>query len=84
MPEPVSIVITQVMLDYAEKHIEQVRVHRTVASGIDTLVGILGELAFAQWYLGDWRKHDVLSNKGKADFFDAIEIKTSAYPYTVD
>ncbi len=77
----IDIPVTQEMLDAARDNIEAVRVNRTVASPIDTLTGLIGEFAFGQWFLGDWRKHDVLNTKGKADFYDCIEVKTSAFPF---
>lgn len=74
------IQITGEMISTARHLIEKVRVNRTVASKIDTLTGILGEFAFAQFFWGDWKKHRVGSNKGEVDF-DGIEIKTSAFPF---
>lgn len=77
----IDILTTQEMLDTARRSIDAVRVRRTVASPIDTLAGLVGEFAFGQWFLGDWRKHDVFNTKGKADFDDRVEVKTSAYPF---
>jgi len=74
------IEITQEMIDYAEKKIDEVRVHRTQASKIDTLAGVIGEFVFAQYYYGDWKKNFVGTNKGKSDFRD-VEIKASAFPF---
>ncbi len=74
------IIITQEMINEAKKFIESVKVNRTVASKIDTLTGILGEFAFAQYMYNDWRKNRVGKNKGDVDFVD-IEIKTSAFPF---
>ncbi|MES2621936.1 MAG: hypothetical protein V4615_13885 [Bacteroidota bacterium] len=73
------VVITRAMLEEAERLIPQTKVERTVASKIDTLTGHLGEFAFAQYIYNDWKKHRVGKNKGNTDF-DAIEIKTSAFP----
>ena len=75
------VTITQEMIDEANRLIPMTRVQRTIASPIDTLTGHLGEFAFAQYFFGDWRKHRVGKNKGKADFAD-IEIKTSAFPFS--
>lgn len=78
----VDIAITRDMIDEAERLQEVVRVHRTKASPIDSLVGLLGEFIFAEWFLGDFRLHDAQSTKGKTDFFESsIEIKTSAFPF---
>lgn len=77
----IDLPVTQEMLDSARAHIESVKVSRTVASSIDTLTGIIGEFSFGQWFLGDWKKHDVLNTKGRADFDDRIEVKTSAFPF---
>ena len=76
------IQISEEMISYSKKAIPSVQVHRTKASPYDTLGGLLGELAFAEWYMGDWKKHDVYSTKGKADFFGEIEIKTSIFPFS--
>jgi len=78
----IDIAITEKMLRYAHEISENVKVNRTVASPIDTLTGLIGEFAFGQWFLGDWKNHDVLVTKGKADFDDRIEIKTSAFPFS--
>ena len=75
-----QIELTNEMVIAAKELIQHVRVDRTVASTIDTLTGILGEIAFAQYLFGDWRKHRVGSNKGDVDFTD-IEVKTSAFPF---
>jgi hypothetical protein len=69
------------MILTAKKLVAGVKVNRTVASEIDTVTGILGEFAFAQYFLGDWKKHRVGSNKGEVDFTD-VEIKTSAFPFS--
>lgn len=76
-----KIQITPEMLEEAQRLIPQTRVNRTVASPVDTLAGHLGEFAFAAYFFGDWRKHNVGQNKGETDFGD-VEIKTSAYPFS--
>lgn len=78
----IDVPITAEMLDYARGAEEEVRVHRTRASKIDSLTGLIGELAFAQWFLGDWRAHDVRDTKGRPDLLGVIEVKTSAYPWS--
>jgi len=75
-----KIIISQAMIDEAKNRIQNVKVNRTIASKIDTLTGILGEYAFAQYFYSDWRKNRVGANKGEVDF-DNIEIKTSAFPF---
>jgi hypothetical protein len=75
------ILITQEMIDAAKSVEGEVTVNRTKCSKNDTLVGIIGEYVFAQYYLGDWKQNTVGSNKGKIDFGD-IEIKTSAFPFS--
>ena len=74
------VTITKEMIDTAKELINKVKVNRTIASKIDTLTGVLGEFAFAQYMYGDWRKNRVGENKGDVDFID-IEIKTSAFPF---
>jgi hypothetical protein len=74
-----KVELTQQMIFAAKAMVDRVRVKRTVASKIDTLAGILGEFAFAQYVFGDWTKNRVGSNKGHTDFTN-IEIKTSAFP----
>lgn len=75
-----EVIITKEMVDVAKTLIEKVQVYRTQASEIDTLTGILGEFAFAQYFYNDWRKNRVGENKGEEDFYN-IEIKTSAFPF---
>ncbi len=75
-----TIVITGEMIDQARKMESRVAVNRTIASDVDTLAGILGEMAFAQWFYGDWQHNSVGKNKGQTDFV-GIEIKTSAFPF---
>lgn len=78
-----KVELTDKMIIEAEQLVEKVKVNRTIASEIDTLTGILGEFAFAEFLFGDWRQHRVGSNKGEVDFPD-IEIKTSAFPFRDD
>lgn len=68
------------MIDEANGLTNKVKVNRTVASKIDTLTGVLGEFAFAEYMYQDWRKNRVGMNKGEVDFKD-VEIKTSAFPF---
>lgn len=75
-----QVTLTLEMIEEATSLVPSTRVLRTVASGIDTLTGHLGEFAFAEYFFGDWRLHRVGRNKGQSDFPD-VEIKTSAYPF---
>lgn len=65
----------------AEALVPANQVRRTRVSPVDTLGGILGEFAFAQWLTGSWQNHEVGTNKGKADLVGLVEIKTSIYPF---
>lgn len=78
--DPVRIEITAEMLRAAELATGLVQVNRTIASPVDTLTGILGEMVWAQYYFGDWKKHNLIRNKGKTDFAQ-IEIKASAFRF---
>jgi hypothetical protein len=78
--DPIRVVITAEMLHAAELATGLVHVNRTIASPLDTLTGILGEMVWAQYYFGDWNKHNLIRNKGQADF-NSIEIKTSAFRF---
>lgn len=78
--DPVRIVITAEMLYAAESAVGLVQVNRTIASPVDTLTGILGEMVWAQYYFGAWQKHNALNNKGKSDFAH-VEIKASAFRF---
>lgn len=80
MPYP-RIFITDEMLGDADAWARRVAMRRTRTSSLDALAGVLGEMAFAQYLFGDWRKHQLGTNKGKADF-DTIEVKTSAFPFS--
>ncbi len=66
--DPMRIVISDEMLHAAELATGLVHVNRTIASPIDTLTGILGEMVWAQYYFGDWQKHNLLTNKGASVF----------------
>jgi len=76
-----AVIITQEMLDEANRLIPATKVERTIASKIDTLTGHLGEFVVAQFLFGNWRQHRVGKNKGETDFSD-IEVKTSAFPFS--
>lgn len=80
MGRPV-VEITEEMIKAAEALVPDVAVRRTVVSPVDTLGGILGEFAFAHWLTGTWKLHEVGRNKGQADLFGLIEVKTSIYPF---
>ena len=75
-----KVIIAKQMIEEAENMINLVKVNRTKASPIDTLIGILGEYIFAQHFYGDWRQNNIGRNKGMADF-ENIEIKASATPF---
>jgi hypothetical protein len=77
-----EVQITVAMLEEAARLAPAVRVARTQESEVDTLGGILGEFAFAEWFTGDWRgAHEVGRNKGHADFRGIVEVKASVYPF---
>jgi len=67
-----TIAITSEMLAEAERLIPFTQVNRTKASLIDTLTGHLGEMAFAQLYFGDWRKHRI----GKKELGFSAELQS--------
>ena len=75
------VTITGEMLREASAWAQRVKMQRTVTSPIDALVGVLGEMAFAQYLFDDWHRHQLGANKGKADF-DTIEVKASAFPFS--
>ena len=50
------VTITAEMLALAKELVPGNEVNRTKASEIDTLTGHLGELAFAQYFYGDFKK----------------------------
>lgn len=75
------VIVTSEMLSAARPLAQAVAMRRTKTSLIDALAGVLGEMAFAQYLYGDWRRHELLTNKGKADF-DTIEVKASAFPFS--
>lgn len=77
----VDIKISQEMIDAAKAAVPIVKVDRTVASPIDTLTGLIGELAFSEWFFGDWKAHSLLDTKGRPDFLDKIEVKTSTFKF---
>lgn len=60
--------------------------NRTQESNIDTEIGIMGELIFAQWLYGDYLKGNSLAeiehNFGQVDFEGRYEIKASAHKFS--
>lgn len=76
------VTVTEEMMGEARSLAREVAMRRTKASAVDALAGVLGEMAFAQFLYGDWRRHELRSNKGKADF-GTIEVKTSAFPFSM-
>ncbi len=76
----VKFKLSKELIQSAKDIIPKTKVNRTIASKNDTLVGNIGELAFAQYLLGDFRASNLGSNKGKEDLF-GIEIKCSIRPY---
>ena len=78
--DPVRIVITAEMLRAAELAAALSHVNRTIASPVDTLTGALGEMVWAQYYFGAWRKHNLVKNIGQSDFKE-VEIKASAFRF---
>lgn len=78
------IKITKAMLGFARKMEKDVKVLRTKTSPVDSLAGVIGELAFAQWFYGTWKKNEVGINKGNADFEGLVEVKTSVFPLSND
>lgn len=72
------IVVSQEMIDFGNRHVAECRVRRTQTSPVDTLTGHLGELCFAQYYYGDWRRNNIGRNAGQEDFKD-IEVKCSYF-----
>lgn len=74
------IILDEEMVTSASEMVSSTKIDRTQASLIDTLSGNLGELAFAHFFYGDWRKNRVGQNAGQTDFPE-IEIKTSAFPF---
>src|SRR5437763_1264572 len=80
MDRPV-VVLSAEMIRAAEQLVPDVQVFRTRTSPVDTLGGALGEFAFAEWFTGSWKNHEVGTNKGRADFQNLVEVKTSVYPF---
>jgi len=75
------VTISDEMMAEARPLAKMVAMKRTKASSVDALAGVLGEMTFAQFLYGDWRRHELRTNKGKADF-DTIEVKASAFPFS--
>lgn len=70
------------MIESAKQRAPDLKVNRTRTSRFDTLYGIIGEYCFAQWLFGDWISHSQVDTKGKIDFVQGIEVKTSAFPFS--
>lgn len=78
--DPVRVVIIAEMLRAAELVASLAHINRTIASPVDTLTGVLGEMVWAQYYFGSWQKHNLINNIGKNDF-NQVEIKASAFRF---
>ena len=76
------ILITEEMLEFAKSLESEVGIHRTKTSPLDSMIGILGEIAFAVWLKGNWSWHDPRLRRGQIDFDSSVEIKTSAFKFT--
>lgn len=78
--------ITTPMIQYCNKIKDRLDMNRTKESSIDTEVGIMGELVFAQWMYGDYMRGNTLSeirdNFGQVDFDGRYEIKASAHKFS--
>lgn len=75
------VVITEELFQEAKRLIPQIQLQNDRANEFDALTGTVGELAFAQWFYGDFRSHSVGRNFGKSDF-EGIEVKTSLHTLT--
>jgi len=74
--------ISQQVIDVAFSKQVTARVHRTQASKLDVIYGLIGEYCFAEWFFGEWTTHSNVDTRGRIDFLDVIEIKTSAFPFS--
>lgn len=77
-----EVLITEEMISTAQSRSHLLEVKRTKTSRHDTLYGALGEYCFAEWFFGEWKKYSQINTKGEIDFLDAIEVKTSAFPFS--
>ena len=77
-----SVLVTKEMIEDSMERAPSITVHRTKASNLDTVYGIIGEYCFAVWLYGEWKPHSKLDTKGKIDFIGEIEVKTSAFPFS--
>lgn len=82
LPRYADVIISLEMIQFAARMSARVKVRRTQASPIDGLVGILGELAFAEWFRGSWADNQIGASAGEIDFSEGVEVKTSAFPYS--
>ena len=77
-----SVLVTKEMIEDSMERAPSVTVHRTKASNLDTVYGIIGEYCFAVWLYGEWKSHSKLDTKGKLEIMADIEVKTSAYRFS--
>lgn len=77
--------ISEEMLEYAKSLEDKLQMNRTKESKVDTLTGILGELVFADFWYGDWKREnsydEFVSNFGKPDFEGRFEVKSSCHKF---
>lgn len=74
------IVLTDEMLG-AAANVGGTGIARTKSGYDDKLIGDLGEMAFCEWFTGDWRNHEIGHNHGRADYDGIVEVKCSAIPF---
>ena len=69
-------------MTYANRVESMLKIERTKTSPQDSQIGVLGEIAFANWLTGEWSWHDPTVRKGLVDFENSVEVKTSAFVWS--
>lgn len=82
MSHCIDVPLTAKIIEVAQLRVESYKqIKRTRGSNIDGLVGVIGEMVFAEWLWGDWNHHHPVLNHGKTDIAGRIEVKASAVPF---
>ncbi len=77
----IDIEITPEMLAAADEFVLNVMKARATVTTRSPQTFLIAEFAFAQWFLGDWRRHNFRETNCETNFMDSTEIRSSARPF---
>ncbi len=77
----IDIEITHDMLAAAIEFMPNVRGTRDITTDRSAQLFLISEFAFAEWFLGDWRRHPFRETNCETNFMDSTEMRSSAARY---